>query len=71
MANSIKIAGTEELNALRRRIIRQYNLPGTNGEAHRITAADRDDLLKGVDELLSKIQALQEFSPDVEKESPF
>jgi len=71
MANSIKITGMEELNAFRRRVIRQYNLPGTNGEPHRISARDRDILLKGVDDLIAKVQAIEELSPDIRKESPF
>lgn len=71
MAASLKIAGVEELNVFRRRVIRQYNLPGTNGEEHRISAYDRDVLLHLVEELFLKIQEMQEFSPDVRKESPF
>jgi hypothetical protein len=71
VAASLKIAGVEELNAFRRRVIRQYNLPGTNGEQHRISQQDRDYLLRLVDEMIAKIQEMQEFSPDVRKESPF
>jgi hypothetical protein len=71
MANSIKIAGMEELNAFRRRVIRQYNLPGVNGEPSRISARDRDYLLKLLDELAAKVEAMEEFSPDIRKESPF
>lgn len=71
MANSIKITGMEELNTFRRRVIRQYNLPGPNGEPHRISARDRDILLKGVDDLIAKVQGIEELSPDIVKESPF
>jgi hypothetical protein len=71
MAASLKIAGIDVLVALRRRVIRQYNLPGTDGAPHRISAQDRDDLLAKIDDLIAKIQDIDEFSPDVRKESPF
>lgn len=71
MAASLKIAGIEELLAFRRRVIRQYNLPGTDGTRHRISAHDRDEILAKVDDLIAKIQDMQEYSPDVRKESPF
>ena len=70
MANSIKTNGRDDLIAFRRRVIRQYNLPGTGGEPHRISSYDRDELVKLVDELISKVEAVQEFSPDLQ-ESPF
>lgn len=71
MAASLKIAGVEVLDELRRRVIRQYNLKGTDGVKHRISAQDRDDLLAKIDDLIAKIQEIQEYSPDVMKESPF
>ena len=71
MAASLKIAGIAVLDELRRRVIRQYNLNGTDGIPHRISAEDRDDLLERIDGLIAKIQGMQEYSPDVMRESPF
>ena len=71
MANSIKISGIRDLNDLRRRVIRQYNLPGTDGLPHRISTKDRDDLLYLIDNLIGFIEGMHEDSPDIKRESPF
>ena len=71
MAVSIKIAGVKALEELRRRVIRQYNLFGTDGLPHRISTEDRDDLLAKIDDLIAKIEGMHEDSPDIKRESPF
>jgi len=70
MANSVKKEGTKQLTELTKRVIRQYNLPGTNGSAHRISRVDKDNLLQMIGVLITYIETMEEDSPDI-KERPF
>jgi hypothetical protein len=69
MASSLKIAGMEELSSLRRRVLRQYNLPGLHSSS-RITLVDKNILLEMVDKMITHIENMTEDSPDL-KGSPF
>jgi hypothetical protein len=69
MANSLKTAGMEELSSLRRRVLRQYNLPGLHAD-NRITLVDKNILLEMIDKMTTHIENMTEDSPDL-KGSPF
>ena len=70
MANSIKREGVKQLTQLSVRVNRQYNLPGTNGNQHRIDRTDKDNLLNMIGQLITYIENMHEDSPDL-KVRPF
>jgi hypothetical protein len=70
MANSIKREGIKQLNQLATRVARQYNLPGTNGNEHRISLEDKENLILQIGRLITYIENMQEDSPDL-KVRPF
>jgi len=69
MASALKTAGIEELSSLRRRVLRQYNLPGMHND-NRITMVDKNILLEMIDKMVTHIENMTEDSPDL-KGSPF
>ena len=70
MANSIKREGIKQLEELTKRVLRQYNLPGTNGNQHRIDKTDKDALLGMIGIMITYIENMHEDSPDL-KVRPF
>ena len=70
MANSVKKEGIKQLTQLATRVARQYNLPGSNGNQHRISLHDKEHLILQIGRLITYIENMEEDSPDL-KERPF